>query len=159
MRRNRNLAIPAALVLVLAAATTPIACKKAEPPPPPPAEPTAVPTAVPTPAPAVTITDVSLGSALGADKKVAKASDTFKPKDTIFAVVSTDGSAASSTIHVKWTYQDGQTVKEDSRTIAPTGPATTEFSIQKPSGWPKGEYKVEATADGGPATTKTFKVQ
>jgi len=147
----------AALVLVLAA-TTSVACKKEAPPPPPP-EPTAVPTAAPTPAPAVTISDVSLGSSLGADKKVAKASDTFKPKDTICAVVSTNGSAASSTIHVKWTYQDGQTVKEDSRTIAPTGPATTEFSIQKPSGWPKGDYKVEASVDGGAATTKSFKVQ
>jgi hypothetical protein len=154
---RKNLALPAALVLVLAVAMMPIACKKEAPPPPPP-EPTAVPTAVPTPAPSVTVTDVSLGSSLGADKKVAKASDTFKPKDTIFAVVSTDGSAASSTIHVKWTYQDGQTVKEDSRTIAPTGPATTEFSIQKPSGWPKGDYKVEVTVDGGTPTTKSFKV-
>ena len=157
--RRKNLSLPAALLLVVAAAISPVACKKAEPPPPPPPEPTAVPSPVPTPAPAVTITDLSLGSSLGADKKVAKASDTFKPKDTIFAVVSTDGSAASSTIKVKWTYQDGQTVKEDSRTIAPTGPATTEFSIQKPSGWPKGDYKVEASVDGGAAQTKSFKVQ
>ena len=156
--RLMKLALPAALVLVVAA-TTSVACKKEAPPPPPP-EPTAVPTAVPTPAPAVTISDVSLGSSLGADKKVAKASDTFKPKDTIFAVVSTNGSAASSTIHVKWTYQDGQTVKEDSRTIAPTGPATTEFSIQKPSGWPKGDYKVEVFLNDSPtpAATHSFKV-
>ena len=159
MRRNSNFAIHAILGLVLAAAMSSAACKKQEPPAPAPTPVPVEPTAVPTPAPAVKITDVSLGSSLGADKKVAAAADTFKPKDTIFAVVSTDGSAASSTIHVKWTYKDGQTVKEDSRTIAPTGPATTEFSIQKPSGWPKGEYKVEATVDGGPATTKTFKVQ
>ena len=159
MRRNPNFFIPAALALVLAAAISATACKKEEPPAPAPTPVPVEPTAVPTPAPAVKITDVSLGKSLGADKKVAAATDTFKPKDTIFAVVSTDGSAASSTIHVKWTYQDGQTVKEDSRTIAPTGPATTEFSIQKPSGWPKGDYKVEATADGGPATTKSFKVQ
>jgi hypothetical protein len=159
MRHDKTSVFPAALVLVLAAAIAPIACKKQEPPAPAPTPVPVVPTVAPTPAPAVTISDVSLGSSLGADKKVAKASDTFKPKDTIFAVVSTDGSAASSTIHVKWTYQDGQTVKEDSRTIAPTGPTTTEFSIQKPSGWPKGDYKVEATADGGPATTKSFKVQ
>lgn len=158
MRRLPNLAAPA-LALFLAVALAPLACKKAEPPAPPPPEPTAVPTPPPTPAPSVTVTDVSLGSSLGADKKVAKASDTFKPKETIFAVVSTDGSAASSTIHVKWTFQDGQTVKEDSRTIAPTGPATTEFSIQKPSGWPKGDYKVEVTVDGGTPTTKSFKVQ
>jgi hypothetical protein len=135
------------------------ACKKAEPPAPPP---TPVPVAeAPTvpPAPAVTITDVSLGNALTADKKVQTPSDTFKPKDTIFAVVSTDGAAPSAVIAVKWTYQDGQTVKEDSRTIAPTGPATTEFSIQKPGGWPKGDYKVDVTMDGKPGPSKSFKVQ
>ena len=85
--------------------------------------------------------------------------DTFKPKDTIFAVVSTDGSAAASVIAVKWTFGDGQTVKEDSKTIAPTGPATTEFSIQKPKGWPKGSYKVETTVDGKPGPSKTFTVE
>jgi len=157
MRRLPNLAAPA-LALFLAVALVPLACKKQEAPAPAPVvEPTAVPVP-PTPAPSVTVTDVSLGKTLGADKKVASAMDTFKPKDTIFAVVSTNGSAASSTIHVKWTFQDGQTVKEDSRTIAPTGPATTEFSIQKPSGWPKGDYKVEVTVDGGTPTTKSFKV-
>ncbi len=135
------------------------ACKKAEAPAP---EPTPAPVAeAPTvpPAPAVTVTDVQLGNALGADKKVVAASDTFKPKDTIFAVVSTDGAAPAAVIAVKWTYQDGQTVKEDSRTIAPTGPATTEFSIQKPSGWPKGDYKVDVTVDGKPGPSKSFKVQ
>ena len=67
------------------------------------------------------------------------AADTFKPKDTIFAVVSTDGSAAASTIHREVDVQGRtQTVKEDSKTISPTGPATTEFSIQKPSGLAEG---------------------
>jgi hypothetical protein len=132
-------------------------CKKAEAPAPAPAPVAEAPTMAP--APAVTIVDLQLGNALGPDKKVAAASDTFKPADTIFAVVSTDGSAASSVIAVKWTYQDGQTVKEDSRTIAPTGPAVTEFSIQKPSGWPKGDYKIETTVDGNPGPSKSFKVQ
>jgi len=161
MRSNTKSAFSGALALVLTAALGPLACKKQEAPAAAPEPTVAVPTAIPaTPAPTVTISDVSLGKSLGAaDKKVAAATDTFKPKDTIFAVVSTNGSAASSTVHVKWTFQDGQTVKEDSRTIAPTGPATTEFSIQKPSGWPKGDYKVEATVDGGAAVTKSFKVQ
>jgi hypothetical protein len=162
MRRNSSLAFPAALAAILAATVLSFACKKQEAPAPAPvaAEPTAVPVP-PTPAPSITVTDVSLGKSLGPDKKVAAAADTFKPKDTIFAVVSTDGTAPSSTIHVKWTYQgkETQTVKEDSKTISATGPATTEFSIQKPSGWPKGDYQVEVTVDGGAATTKSFKVQ
>lgn len=132
-------------------------CKKAEAPAPAPTVAAVEPTAAP--APSVTVTDLSLGKSVGADKKVQAPTDTFSPKDTIFAAVSTDGSAASSVIAVKWTFGDGQTVKEDSKTIAPTGPAVTEFSIQKQTGWPKGTYKVEVTVDGKPGPSKTFTVR
>jgi len=154
-KRTRSLLVAA----TVACAAVLTACKKAEAPAP---EPTPAPVAVaptPVPAPAVTITDVSLGTSVGADKKVQTPTDTFKPKDTIFASVSTDGSAPSSVIAVKWTFGEGQVVKEDSRTIAPTGPAATEFSIQKPSGWPKGNYKVETTVDGKAGPSKTFTVK
>ncbi len=110
---------------------------------------------------AVHVTDVQLGKALNADKRVQASTDTFAPTDTIFASVATSGAAPAATIVAKWTYQDGQTVKRDSRTIAPTGPAVTEFSIQKPDGWPKGAYQVEIAIDGQPATatTRSFKIQ
>lgn len=110
---------------------------------------------------AVHVTDVQLGKALNADKRVQAPTDTFAPADTIFASVTTDGSAPAATLVAKWTYQDGQTVKRDSRTIAPTGATVTEFSIQKPGGWPKGAYQVEIALDGQPATatTRSFKVQ
>lgn len=142
---------------VLAGAVALTACKKAEAPAPTPTAAPVEPTAVP--APAVTVTDLSLGKSVGTDKKVQTPTDTFSPKDTIFAAVSTDGSAPSSVIAVKWTFGEGQTVKEDSKSIAPTGPSVTEFSIQKPTGWPKGNYKVEVTVDGKPGPSKTFKVQ
>jgi len=158
MNRIRIRAISTILCVLLVAF---VACKKREeaPPPAPAVEPTMVPIP-PTAAPAVNITSVDLGKALGPDKKVAATMDVFGPKDTIFTVVSTDGTAASSTIHYKVTAPDGTTtVKEDSKTIAPTGPANTEFSIQKPSGWPRGTYKVEVSIDGGPVTTKTFTIK
>ena len=141
--RTRAALVAAALTSVFALT----ACKKQEAPAATPAaaEPAAAPTAIP--AAAVTVTDVSLGKSVGRTKKVQTATDTFAPKDTIFASVSTDGSAPSSIIAVKWTFGDGQTVREDSKTIAPTGPAVTEFSIQKPKGWPKGNYKIDVTVD------------
>jgi hypothetical protein len=142
---------------VLAGAVALTGCKKAEAPAPTPTAAPVEPTAVP--APAVSVTDLSLGKSVGADKKVQTPTDTFSPKDTIFAAVTTAGSAQSSVISVKWTFGDGQTVKEDSKTITPTGPAVTEFSIQKPTGWPKGNYKVELTVDGKPGPSKSFKVQ
>lgn len=156
--RIRAAAIAAALLSASLVGFT--ACKKTETAAP---TPTAAPVAdAPTsaPAPSVSVTDLSVGKALGADKKVQTPVDTFSPKDTIFASVSTDGSAPSSVIAVKWTYgANAQTVKEDTRTINPTGPAVTEFSIQKAGGWPKGDYKIEVTVDGKPGPSKTFKVQ
>ena len=115
----------------------------------------------PAPAPAVqpvTVVGVTLGSGVGMDKKVTTPGDTFSPKDTIYASVDTLGAAPAATLSARWTYQDGQTVHEESQSIAPTGPATTEFHIAKPDGWPKGEYKVEILLDGAPVRTAAFRV-
>jgi hypothetical protein len=137
-----------------------VGCKKNAPPP---AETGSTDTAAmapaPAPAEAFAVSDVTLGKSIGADKRVATPSTTFAPKDTIYASVATTGSAPSKTITAKWTYQDGQTVKQEADTIAPTGPAATEFHINKKSGWPAGKYKVEIAVDGTPATTKEFEVK
>ena len=155
-----NTRIRAALVAaILGTAVAFAACKKAETPAPTPTVAAVEPAPTAVPAPAVTVTDLSVGKSLGPDKKVQSPTDTFAPKDTIFAVVSTDGSAPTSVVAVKWTFGDGQIVKEDSKSISPTGPAATEISIQKPGGWPKGNYKVEATVDGKPGPSKTFTVK
>jgi hypothetical protein len=111
-----------------------------------------------TPAAPVTLVSVDLGSAVGPDQKVTTATTTFAPKDTIYASVATDGTG-NATLDAKWTYQDGQTVKDDSKTIAPTGPATTAFSISKPDGWPVGDYKVEVSLNGTPVAAKDFSVK
>lgn len=150
------------LVLV-AAAVALAACGKTEPPAPPP-PPAPAPVAVPAPAPApagVTVSAVSLGKAVGADKKVSVATEVFAKGDTIHASIDTTG-AGSATLVAKWSYsKDGKTapVKEDTATITPTGPATTEFHISKPDGWPTGDYKVEILVNGASAATKSFKVQ
>ena len=154
--RTRAAAIAATVVF---ASLTFAACKKAETPAP---TPTAAPVAeAPTsaPAPSVSVTDLSVGKALGPDKKVQSATDTFSPKDTIYAAVSTTGAASNATLGAKWTYQDGQTVNDSSQTIAPTGPAVTTFHISKPDGWPAGNYKVEISLNGTSVATKDFSVK
>ncbi|HEY9014893.1 MAG TPA: hypothetical protein VIM84_07510 [Gemmatimonadales bacterium] len=110
------------------------------------------------PAAEVAIADVQLGRHLGADKRVSDATDKFSPRDTIYAAVETSGSAPSTTVTARWTYEGQQIVKEDSRTIAPSGQETTEFHISKPSGWPKGKYQVTFTV-GGATQTKDFEVK
>ena len=154
----RHFAIAVVSVVALAA------CGKKEPPAPPPPPPAPAPAPMPAPAPApvgVTVSAVTLGKAVGADKKVTAASEVFAKRDTIYASIDTTG-AGSATLVAKWTFsKDGKTgpVKEDSATITPTGPATTEFHISKPDGWPLGTYQVEILVNGKSAATKAFKVQ
>lgn len=119
--------------------------------------PAAAPEAAPAPAP-VAVAMVDLGSAVGPDQKITTATTAFAPKDTIYASVATTGSG-TATLDAKWTYQDGQTVKDDSKSIAPTGPADTAFSISKPDGWPAGNYKVEISLNGAVVATKDFSVK
>jgi hypothetical protein len=148
--RSRATWIVATLALAIGGA----ACKKAEPPapPPPPVDPARVPAAE------VKITEVQLGSALGADRRVAEAKTAFTTKDTIFASVATEGTG-NTEVAAKWTFQDGQVVDETKKNLVLAGKEITEFSIQKPSGWPAGTYKLEITLNGKPADTKSFTVQ
>ena len=131
-------------------------CKKKEPPAPP-AE-AAAPAPAPAP-PAFAVQGIEMGKSIDADKKVTAPTTTFGRKDTIYASVATEGAAPSKTITAKWTFQDGQTVKEQSESIAPTGPAATEFHISKKGLWPAGKYKVEVSVDGAPAGSKDFEIK
>ena len=149
-------------VLALVAAVALGACAKKEPPPPPPT-PVPAPTAVPTPVP-FKVTSVDLGKSIGEDKKIKDAAAVFGPKDTIYAAISSEGVAAKVTLKARWTFgaKDklmNQPVNEETRDIAPTGPAVTEFHIAKPSGWPVGAYHVEVSVDGVPVATKDFEVK
>jgi hypothetical protein len=123
---------------------------------------------VETPAPVVTpavvafkVTSIDLGKAIGADKKVTDAATTFAPKDTVYAVVSSDGTGPAVKLTAKWTFGDkGQSVKDEDQTVTPNGTAgATEFHVSKPKGWPVGHYKVEILADGVSAGTKEFDVK
>jgi hypothetical protein len=107
---------------------------------------------------AVRVTDVDLGTGLGPDKRVTDKTDSFSPSETVYVSVRTEGAAPSATLKARWTFQDGQLVKESSQTIAPTGTAVTEFHVSNPSGWPTGSYKVEVFLNGSSVETESFKV-
>lgn len=104
------------------------------------------------------VADVQLGKGIGADKRVANTTDTFAPTDTIYASVHTTGTAQNATVAAHWTFQDGQTVNDQTETISPTGDAYTEFHISKPSGWPAGKYTLHVLVNGQEVQTKDFTV-
>jgi flagellar hook assembly protein FlgD len=106
----------------------------------------------------VAIADVDVGKAVSNARVTDKTND-FKPADTVYTSVHTTGSASAATVMARWTFQDGQVVQESSQSIAPSGDAYTEFHISKPSGLPKGKYKVEVFLDSKSAGTKDFEVK
>ena len=137
-------------VLAIGVALAPLgACKRSEEAP--------APRAAPQPA-AFHVTRVDVGNAIGADKKVTGTGVSFKPKDTIYASISSEGAGANVSLSARWSFQDGQLVNETTQIIAPTGPAVTEFHISKADGWPAGKYKVEVSANGKPAGAAEFTV-
>src|SRR5438105_666759 len=89
---------------------------------------------------ALAVKDVDIGRTLNPDKTVADHTSDFKPAETIYASVKTDG-AGSGKLHARWTFQDGQVVDETSQEVSASGPANTEFHIAKPNGWPVGKYQ------------------
>ncbi len=149
------------LLAASAVALTLVACGKKEVPattaPPPPAPTTR--SAPPASTAAVSVGNVAVGNAIGGDKKVT-GSGAIAAKDTIYVSVDTNGTG-EATLRSKWTYVQGGAntlVKEDTQKVTTTGPATHEFHIAKPDGWPKGEYQVEIFVNDAPAGSKRFNV-
>ncbi|MDN5782048.1 MAG: hypothetical protein L0H23_08515 [Luteimonas sp.] len=164
-RKTLNIAIAAALFGSLAL----VGCKKkqddaAMTTPPVTTEPAPAPAAEPAPvAASASVTSVTLGNAVGADMKVAAASTTFAPKDTIYASVATSTSdptaSVPGTLHAKWTFQDGQVVNEEDKSVSFSGPGDTTFQVSQDGGLPVGKYKVEISLDGSVVQSKDFEVK
>lgn len=107
----------------------------------------------------VKVTDIEVGRSVTAEKTIAEKTDSFRPADTFYVSVKTDGSGPTATLTARWTYQDGQVVDESKQNIASTGSAAvSEFHLSKPDGWPEGGYKVEVLLNGTSAGTRDFKV-
>jgi hypothetical protein len=145
----RRTAVAGLAILALAGSLVAGCQKKAETPPP-----------VTTPAPApFKVTGIELGKSLTADKRIATPTESFGTRDTIYAVIASEGAAKSATVKARWTFQDTTLVAEDTQQLAPTGPAWTEFHIMKPTRWPVGNYAIEVTVDGADSGRKTFSIK
>jgi hypothetical protein len=147
-------------VLVVSLALGASACnRESAAPPVPPTPPPAAAPAPPVPAP-LAVGAISTGKAIGIDKRVIEATSEFAPTDTLYVSIETTGAAsAPRTLAARWTFEDGQVVKEDSQSIQPYGPATHEFNLSKPDGWPTGKYTVSITLDGQPAGARELEVK
>jgi hypothetical protein len=148
------------LTVVLATSLALAACSKKEVPQPPPAP---APVAV-APAPvieAVSVKQVVLTNKLGADKKAVAPDTTFAPGDTIYAVIETAGTGKAA-LKAVWTFHKGDKtapVNETLQELTLAGPASTEFHISKPGGWPAGDYQAEIFLNDASAGIQKFSVK
>jgi len=101
---------------------------------------------------------ITLGSAVGADKRVSAPKETFGVRDTIYASVETDGTGMAQKLKAVWT-MGAETVKTDSLMLDLNGPTVSEFHISRPRAWPAGTYRLTVTLNDGAAQTKDFTVR
>ena len=102
------------------------------------------------------MTTIQTGKSLNSDKSVGNHTTQFKPDDTMFASVLTDG-PGSGTIGVRWKYS-GRLVSEETKSVSYRDHAATEFHIQNSSGFPPGDYSVEILVDGQSFATRALRV-
>ncbi len=159
MRPTAIIALALAALLTLSLS----ACGKKEAPPPAAVAPAPVP-APAAPATAgvpVVVKLISLGNQINAEKQVAHVMSDFSARDIIYAAVETIGSGKAS-MKAVWTYHKADKpilVNETSQEIEAAGPATTEFHISKPDGWPRGDYQLEIFLNGASAGMQKFTVK
>jgi hypothetical protein len=110
---------------------------------------------------AVRVTNVDLGTSVGADNRVAAgaASTSFRTSDTIHAAVTTEGTVSGASLTARWTYQDGQVVDETTQPVAGSGTAVTHFQVSMPGGFPPGDYQVEILLNNNRVESRSFRVQ
>ena len=51
----------------------------------------------------IRVSHIDLGRSVSADKTISGSTDSFKPNDTIYASIATEGSAPTATLKARWT--------------------------------------------------------
>lgn len=105
------------------------------------------------------IISLLLGKSLDEDKIVQADSDSFGPKDKIYASVLSTGAHQGLSLQAKWIAPDGSVVAETEQPLVPTGATATTFSIANPEGWPEGEYELRLAINGSPMQSRKFQVR
>jgi hypothetical protein len=105
----------------------------------------------------LTVTNIQTGRSLNSDNSVGALTTTFKPSDTIYVAVLTDGSG-SATIGAKFSHL-GRVVAEPEKKVSYRGAAATEFHVDYAGGVPTGDYEIEVFFNGQPAGMRRVRVE
>jgi hypothetical protein len=102
-------------------------------------------------------TAIQLGRTVNSDHTVGGFTTTFTPDDSIYLAVLTGG-AGSGTIRVRWKYGE-HVIDEPKKQVSYNQAAATDFRLQSPGGFPRGDYTAEVFIDDQPVGTRPFHVE
>jgi hypothetical protein len=105
----------------------------------------------------LTVSTIQLGKTINSDDSVGTIVSRFKPDDTVYAAVLTEGEGAGS-ITARWKF-GSRTMSEETKDVSFRESAATEFHIRYAGGFPPGAYSVEFEIDGKPAGMREFRVE
>ena len=103
------------------------------------------------------MTAIQLGRTVNSDHTVGGFTTTFTPDDSIYLAVLTGG-AGSGTIRVRWKYGE-HVFDEPKKQVSYNQAAATDFRLQSPGGFPRGDYTAEVFIDDQPVGTRPFHVE
>ena len=105
------------------------------------------------------VAEVTLGKAIGTDKRITTPATTFATGDTIHASVHTMGKAPNTLVSVRWMFEDGSIVREENETSPSPADSYSAFHISKSTPWANGRYKIVVLLNGREAHTTEFTIR
>ena len=103
------------------------------------------------------VATIQVGRTLNSDNSVGTITSRFKPGDTMYAAVITEGRGAGA-LSVRW-LSSGRVVKEEEKDVRYNDRAATEFHLDFAGGLPPGQYRVELFLDGEPIGARDLTVE
>jgi hypothetical protein len=103
------------------------------------------------------VATIQVGRSLNSDNSVATITMRFRPSDTMYASVITEGPGAG-TLSVRW-LSGGRVLTEEKKDVRYTDRAATEFHMNFAGGFPPGQYRVELFLDGEPIGARDLTVE
>jgi hypothetical protein len=108
----------------------------------------------------VRVSDIQVGKAVGADKKISNQTTDFGVRDTVYVSVITDGAAKDAALSAGLTFNGKAAGSPIVSTISPVGGSTaTEFHFTKKTAWPKGKYTVIVLLNGASGGSKEIEIK
>lgn len=124
--------------------------------------PTQIPTSTSTPVPLerkdVRIIGLMIGTGVDAHNNIKNPTSKYNAKDSIFALVRTNGRGPEATIKLSCKDKDGNVVYEDSKKIMPKGEAEMVFTLTAAKSFSVGEYHLMGLLDNYPEMAVSFEV-